>query len=305
MSNSKPIKLLLVEDDLEDGSFLSEALIEVEEIGQWCNWRTANVVHVEQLADALNCLRDDWFDVVLLNLSLPDSPMLLDSFQQVSACARAAPVIVLADEADENLAHLLLREGAQDVLIKSEIECAPLARALRYAIERQRRATRTGAGDFEDDLTGVFSRASFLLLGTQYVQLSALSRITLLLATLEVSETPNETRQDREKRELVLIQSAEALGSTFEAPALIGRLGRSRFGLMTAGLTETTLEALLNRVALAIENAARAGGLPVATVHFGVAPIDASVSLEEMLGKDGDEFASRNHRRAKTVMLAD
>ena len=48
--------------------------------------------------------------------------------------------MVLADEPDENLANRLLREGAQDVLVKPQIECAPLARSVRYAIERQRRS---------------------------------------------------------------------------------------------------------------------------------------------------------------------
>src|ERR1700686_2289112 len=124
---------------MEDEQLLSEALSEIEENRQWCNWRTSSIVHVEQLADALDCLRRDWFDVVLLNLSLPDSPALLDSFLEANAYSRGAPIVVLADQEDENLANRLLREGAQDVVLKSELECAPLARSIRYAIERQRR----------------------------------------------------------------------------------------------------------------------------------------------------------------------
>ena len=70
--------------------------------------------------------------------------------------------MVLADEPDENLANRLLREGAQDVLLKSELECAPLARAIRYAIERQRRASAARASAFVDHLTGVLTRDAFL-----------------------------------------------------------------------------------------------------------------------------------------------
>src|ERR1700693_325465 len=162
MSNSKSLKVLLVEDDPEDEHLLSEALLEIEENRQWCNWRTAGVVHVEQLADALHCLRNDWFDVVLLNLTLPDSPVLLDSFHQVNDCARAAPIIVLADEDDPNLANLLLREGAQDVLLKAELECAPLARSLRYAIERQHRVAMLAPSRLQDDLTEAVDRPRFL-----------------------------------------------------------------------------------------------------------------------------------------------
>ena len=63
----------------------------------------------DQLADALDCLRQEQFDAVLLNLSLPDSPALLDTFVEANAMCRGAPIVVLADEEDENLANCLLR----------------------------------------------------------------------------------------------------------------------------------------------------------------------------------------------------
>ncbi len=140
MPDPRILKILLVEDDSDDEQLLGEAFLEIQENRQWCNWRTASIVQVEQLAEAIGCLRRDKFDIVLLNLSLPDSPTLLHSFLDIYANANDAPVVVLADEADENLANRLLREGAQDVLVKPELECAPLARSIRYAVERQRRS---------------------------------------------------------------------------------------------------------------------------------------------------------------------
>ena len=145
MLDARILKLLLVEDSLEDERLLSEALLEIEERWLWRPWHSAGIVPVDSLTDALDCLRhglkeDDAFDAILLNLSLPDSPTLLDCFFEVSALAGGTPIIVLADESDESLAACLLREGAQDVLVKSEIECVPLSRAIRYAIERERRA---------------------------------------------------------------------------------------------------------------------------------------------------------------------
>ena len=105
--------------------------------------------------------------------------------------------------------------------------------------------------------------------------------------------------------DLLMLRSAEALRAVFGPPTLIGRLGPTRFGLVTAGLTVTTVEALLNRAALAIEAAGRSDGQPESTVRFNVSQICEEASLEEMLGRDGDDFAARTHRRAKTVMLAD
>ena len=150
-----------MEDDLEDEQLLCEALIEIEEQRQWCNWRSSSVVQVERLADALDCLRRQAFDIILLNLSLPDSPVLLDSFLETNAASKGAPIVVLADEPDENLANWLLREGAQDVLLKRELECAPLARSLRYAIERQRKIETLRASPFLDELTGALTEQEF------------------------------------------------------------------------------------------------------------------------------------------------
>ena len=192
MSTSRPMTVLLVEDQLEEEQLLSEVLIEMEENRQWCNWRTASVVHVEQLADALKCLREDRFDVVLLNLTLPDSPALLDSFHEVNDCAGAAPIIILADEDDPNLAYLLLREGAQDVLLKSEMETALFARSLRYAIERQRSVAMLAPSRFDDNLTAAVTRPCFLCLGAHYVQFSRLTRFPLFLASVEFPSLPRD-----------------------------------------------------------------------------------------------------------------
>jgi CheY-like chemotaxis protein len=301
--NSKTIKLLLVEDDSEDQRLLAEAFIEIEEKRQWCNWRTAGVLRVELLAEALDCLHNDRFDAVLLNLTLPDNPVLLDSFRQVNACARETPIIVLADEEDQHLTNQLLREGAQDVLLKSELESVPLARSLRYAIERQRRAAMIGASPFADSLTGALTGPGFVTIATQAMRLSRLE--PLLIASVEISELSQETPEDREARELLLLRATETLGAAFQPPALIGRLGRSRFGLLTAGMTETTVEALLNPAALAIENAARSDEGPAATVRFSVSEIHPRMNLEEVLFQDGDEFVANTHRVSKTVMLAD
>ena len=305
MTDPKDLKVLLVEDDLEDEQILCEALIEIEENRQWCNWRTSSIVHVEQLSDALDCLRRDWFDVVLLNLSLPDSPVLLDSFLNAHAHARGAPIVVLADQEDEHLANRLLREGAQDVILKSELECGSLARSLRYAIERQRRTSSLRSSPFIDDLTGTLTRQGFVTIAEHYTQLSRHSRKALLMASIEITQVPEKTQDEREARELLLIRAAEVLRGIFETPSLLGRVDRCRFGLIAVGLTEITAEALLNRAAADIEDAAAGGGRPRATVRFSVAELGSETGPEELLGENGDEFAARTHHRMKTVMLAD
>ena len=296
MADSKTLRLLLVEDDLEDEQLLTEAFLEIEENQQWCDWRSAAVVHVEELRDAVGCLRVEPFDAILLNLSLPDSPILVDTFEAVQADASGVPIIVLADNEDENLAHLLLRNGAQDVLVKTELECAGLARSIRYAIERQRRNSASFCS-----AAGALSRESFLAMGAHYADFSRVSQVPLLLASVDISG-----RGDGEGRAAgeVLSKSAEILRRAFEPPALIGRLGPARLGLVTAGLTATTVEAMLNRAGVEIEAAARMDNRSI-SVRFTVGAIDLDSSLEVLLGQTSEEFAARAHGRAKTAMLAD
>jgi len=294
----------VVEDNLEDEQLLCEALIEIEEKRLWCNWRTATVVQVDQLADALDCLRQDRFDVVLLNLSLPDSPALLDTFLEANACARGTPIVVLADEEDENLANRLLREGAQDVVLKSELECVPLARSLRYAIERHRRNKTPGNSPWVDDLTRTLTRQGFVAIAERYAQLAIGSHIDLLLAMVDVRDLAGKTPDDREARDLVLIEAGELLRETFQAPALIGRLEQYGFGLVVSGLEQPTVEALLARAAAEIEAVSAGCGHPV-TVRFSVAEFNQNQSIEELIGFSAISIPAQARGQMKTAMLAD
>jgi PleD family two-component response regulator len=292
----KTLKLLLVEDDLEDEQLLCEALIEIEENRLWCNWRNAEVIHVDQLADALDCLRAERFDAVLLNLSLPDSPSLLDTFLQAQACSGGAAIVVLADQEDEHLANRVLREGAQDVFLKTELECAPLARSVRYAIERQRR-DGAGSSPLIDNLTGTLTRRGLVAVAGHYARLAFDRHIDLLVVELEVADIPDQTAEDREARELVLMHTGEVLRDVFEGPALAGHLERCRFGLVIPGMSESTAAALLETAAALIEIACSPS---VANVRFRIAELNPGDDIEELLEARGLPASE-----AKTVMLAD
>jgi CheY-like chemotaxis protein len=154
---TQKLNLLLVEDNFEDQQAIRDALAEIEECGPRYDWFSSELVAVDYLADAIHCLDRARFDAVLLDLKLPDSPVLLNTFGQVQLASPGTPVIGLIEAQDEPLVHRLLREGAQDVLVKPEIECAPLARSLRYAIERQRRARALRSISFFDELSGFYS----------------------------------------------------------------------------------------------------------------------------------------------------
>ncbi|MCA9790179.1 MAG: response regulator, partial [Candidatus Eremiobacteraeota bacterium] len=94
---------------------------------------------VSRLADGLARLDERGFDLVLLDLSLPDAQGL-GTFQKLNQNANASrlPIIVLTGLADSQLAIDTVREGAQDYLVKDEVDGRILLRSLHYAVERKK-----------------------------------------------------------------------------------------------------------------------------------------------------------------------
>lgn len=127
--SSGPIRVLLVEDNSGDALLLQRALADVDTV-------RFDVTHVQRLAEALKLLHSEAFDVVLLDLGLPDSHGL-ETLIAVRHEAPAAPIVVLTGFEDEGLALESVQKGAQDYLSKGQIGARLLTRSLRYAIERK------------------------------------------------------------------------------------------------------------------------------------------------------------------------
>ena len=126
----KPIRILLVEDNPLDSRLLRELLKEVT---------TAEFdLHLAgRVQEAIARLSAESFDIVLTDLSLPDSHGL-EAFRAVHAAAPNVPVVVLSGVDDETLAIGAVREGAQDYLVKGRLDAHMLRRSMSYAIERSR-----------------------------------------------------------------------------------------------------------------------------------------------------------------------
>src|ERR1700730_11895986 len=92
------------------------------------------VTHVECMGEAEKHLAEHAVDIILLDLGLPDTQGL-GAVRRAQAVAPRVPLVLLTGLADEPLAIQALREGAQDYLIKGQIETRGLQRALSYAIE--------------------------------------------------------------------------------------------------------------------------------------------------------------------------
>ncbi|ELS03554.1 signal transduction histidine kinase [Xenococcus sp. PCC 7305] len=124
------VEILLIEDDPAEARLLKEVL-------KSFNLQSFSLVHVNRLQAALEKLKCDYFDVILLDLTLPDSQGL-SSVETIVDQAPNLPIVVLTNTNDDNLAIEAVRRGAQDYLIKRKINVEVLVRSIKYAIERQR-----------------------------------------------------------------------------------------------------------------------------------------------------------------------
>ena len=122
--------LLLVEDDPDDALLLRDMLEDVPSA-------RFELHHAQELEAALEMLERVQPDVVLLDLSLPDSRGLA-TFERLHDQAPDVPVVVLTGLPDETVAVAAVQRGAQDYLMKGEVGGPLLVRSLQYAIERQR-----------------------------------------------------------------------------------------------------------------------------------------------------------------------
>ena len=127
--NPAAVRVLLVEDSASDAHLLQESLAEARP-GEF------DFTQVECWAEAVQCLRQKQFEVLLLDLSLPDITGR-DTFLRARAEAPHLPIVVLTGEANEALGLEAVRHGIQDYLIKGQTYGRQTVRAIRYALERK------------------------------------------------------------------------------------------------------------------------------------------------------------------------
>jgi two-component system sensor kinase FixL len=125
------MNLLVIEDNPGDARLIQIYLAESRLTGE------TNSKVVTRLSEAEEALEQESFDLILLDLSLPDS-YGMETFDKVSAMAPDTPFIVLTGLDDEAVGIEAVRKGAQDFLIKKELDESVLGRAIQYALERHR-----------------------------------------------------------------------------------------------------------------------------------------------------------------------
>ncbi|KQC08159.1 MAG: hypothetical protein APR62_05320 [Smithella sp. SDB] len=130
MNKKNRIKVLLIEDNPGDIRIIREMLSEDSH-------NVFEVVQADHLSQGLECLKDDNIDVILLDLGLPDSQGI-DTLHAILSVAEHLPIIIQTGLNDEEIAIRAVKAGAQDYLIKGQMNSFLLSRSILHSIERKR-----------------------------------------------------------------------------------------------------------------------------------------------------------------------
>ena len=168
MSASETIRILIVEDDPEYALVIQNRL---KGDPKSC----FEPVYAGTLAEGLEALGRQTMDLVLLDLHLPDSRGL-NTFLRLKDHSPLLPIVILSGVDDETMALQALKSGAQDYIIKGQIDGKFLTRILHYNLERSRLQVELQRLSLVDQLTGLYNRRGFLTLAGQHIKLAARSQ---------------------------------------------------------------------------------------------------------------------------------
>ena len=234
------IRILLVEDNREYASAVQLILGEV-------STEAFDLVHVMRISDAKTQLEHNRFDVILLDLNLPDSADY-ETFASVHTFKPDIPIVVMSSNDDTSLAIRTVRDGAQDYLVKGDENLKPLTRAIQYAIERQKAQSRLQTLSMIDELTGVYNRRGFLTIAYQQAKLAqrTQSHWAIFFADVDELKDINDTFGHAEGDQ-ALRDTARLLKSTFRESDVIGRIGGDEFAVMVITTNEMVAQTFLHR----------------------------------------------------------
>jgi two-component system, cell cycle sensor histidine kinase and response regulator CckA len=185
---AKPVSILLIEDNPGDRRLILEMLADAGSV-------IFDVHHADRLRTALEFLGQNGTDLVLLDLGLPDSQGL-ETLRQVHARASEIPIVVLTGLNDEMVGVRAINEGAQDYLIKGQVDTQLLKRTIRYAIERKQAEDRERRLQLQLSASNRLASLGLMVEGIAHEINNPLASVIGFAQMLSYEELPESVRED-------------------------------------------------------------------------------------------------------------
>jgi two-component system cell cycle response regulator len=284
------LSLLMVEADSADIRLLEEVASELQ---------PAPVIErAGSLAEALARLAAKHYDLVLLDLELPDSEGL-DTFRDLHAAVPGMPIVVLTNLDDGDVAISSVRLGAEDYLVKSETTPPLLRRALRHAVERHSRHERLRRLSLTDDLTGLYNRRGFLAVGSQQLGLAGRRGMAVRLGFMDVDQLKaiNDTHGHKTGDDAIRAV-AVSLRRVFRATDVLARVGGDEFAVLILDSGPESDDSLRARITRSLADEALE---PPVAVSTGFITAPSGTKLEDLLAEaDARMYANkREHHEVR------
>jgi diguanylate cyclase (GGDEF)-like protein/PAS domain S-box-containing protein len=238
--SQKLTRVLIIEDNEDDIWLVNEFLSQLVP-------RKYELHSSFKLSDALNRLENEVYDLILLDLNLPESKgeeTLLDS----RITDLDYPIIVLTGLNDEALALKAVQAGAQDYLVKGEFDDKVLARSIDYAIERHQLKKQILEASYTDPLTGLYNRKGFNALAEQQRKLAQRNQSEFLFFFIDVDDLKNINDSfGHQKGDQALEYTAQILRNTFRDSDILGRAGGDEFIVLMVDTNIDDSDVILRR----------------------------------------------------------
>jgi diguanylate cyclase (GGDEF)-like protein len=232
------IKVLLVEDNPGDARLIRQMLAEASAT-------VFDLNHVEELRDAYKCLKEDDYDVVMVDLSLPNMRGT-KTVDEIQSEFPKVPIVVLSGLSDEALAVKAVEGGAQDYVVKGQGDGNLVSRSLRYAIERKRVEEHLAFLAHYDHLTGLANRALFRDRLNQSLARADRNKnqVALMFLDLDNFKAVNDTL-GHDAGDLLLQGVSERLRRCVRKTDTVARLGGDEFTVILEGITSMQQPAMV------------------------------------------------------------
>ncbi|HEY1755373.1 MAG TPA: diguanylate cyclase [Bryobacteraceae bacterium] len=287
------LRVLLIESEPDEMLFLHDVLREIED-GRWLpEWPRIQPLSASTWEEAERIFSSDPPHAILFDLDLAKQGA--GTFRRMQAAAPEVPVILVLNSTDEPLAVKLIREGAEDFLLKKLIDCGPLAHALRNAVLRHRLLSSARAAAHTDSLTGLYNRAGFLVSATRDRMLAErLGRRWMVIIAEPRNLTEIAAAFGEQRRDLELMEAADHLRSIVTAADALARIGERHFALTVFDNEVESVEQAWTR----IRNAAAERRIELGvSIFHGQNPLTVDAMIEQAIA-DLPQPAPSNHAKS-------
>jgi diguanylate cyclase (GGDEF)-like protein len=206
------------------------------------------LTHVQNLNETLLELNNNNYDIILLDLSLPDEQGV-DTVARVCEQAPDIPVVVMSGTDDETMAIKALQKGAQEYLVKGKVQSHALSRILRYAIMRHKGRVELQSLSLVDDLTGLYNKRGFILFAQQQLSLSVRAKRGMILFFIKLNGLKEiKDKSGHQSGDLALIETASILKEVFRDSDIVGRHAEDEFTAIAIESFDANNEIIITRL---------------------------------------------------------